>query len=157
MIEIPHRRVLHKIQARLKDSGIAWVITGSFGMALQGMDLPVLDIDLQTDEAGAYAIENRFSEYVTTPVRYLASERMRSHLGKLEIDRVTVEIMGALQKRIDDQAWEPPVDVGQYRKWVEIDRMRIPVLALDYEYEAYLKLGRVEKARKIREWLEGQK
>jgi len=34
--------------------------------------------------------------------------------------------------------------------------MRIPVLSLEYEYRAYLRLGRREKAEKIRRWLEGQ-
>lgn len=157
MIETRYRQVLHKIHARLKNTQVIWVITGSFGMVLQGMDLPVHDIDLQTDQAGAYAIESKFSEYVTIPVHDLQSERMRSYLGRLDIEGVTVEIMGALQKRIDTHIWEQPVRVEAYRKWVEIDGMRIPVLSLDYEYEAYLKLGRVRKAAKIREWLENQK
>jgi len=32
--------------------------------------------------------------------------------------------------------------------------MRIPVLSLEYEYQAYLKLGRIEKAEMLRSWLQ---
>lgn len=40
--------------------------------------------------------------------------------------------------------------MAQYRRWLDIDSMRIPVLSLAYEYEAYLKLGRMEKADMLR-------
>ncbi len=156
MIHEQYLAVLRKIHERLKYSNIEWVITGSLGMALQGMDLEVHDIDIQTDEAGAYEIENKFPEYVITPVHYSPSERVSSHLGKLEIDGVEVEIMGAIQKRVD-QIWEEPVSVGNYRNWVKIEGMQIPVLSLEYEYRAYLKLGRIERAQLMKEWLQNRK
>jgi hypothetical protein len=37
---------------------------------------------------------------------------------------------------------------------VEIDGLRLPVLWLEYEVEAYLKLGRVEKVAMLHKWLE---
>ncbi len=157
MIDSRFLVVLQKIYERLETCNVPWVITGSFGMALQGIDMEVHDIDLQTDQRGAYEIESRFSEYVITPVRYLSSERIRSHLGKLEIDSIKVEIMGAIQKRIDEHTWEEIVRVEEYRKWVEIEGIQIPVLSLEYEYQAYLKMGRVEKASQIRSWLQNQK
>lgn len=154
MIDSRFLVVLQKIYERLETCNVPWVITGSFGMALQGMDMEVHDIDLQTDQSGAYEIESRFSEYVITPVRYLSSERIRSHLGKLEIDSIKVEIMGAIQKRIDEHTWEEIVRVEEHRKWVNIEGMQIPVLSLEYEYQAYLKMGRVEKAEMIKEWMQ---
>lgn len=51
--------------------------------------------------------------------------------------------------------WEPPVDIRRYKRFVEIEGMKIPVLDLEYEYGAYLKLGRVEKAEMLRKFLEG--
>jgi hypothetical protein len=146
--------VLQEIYKRLKTCNIPWAITGSFGMALQGMDMDVHDIDLQTDQRGAYEIESRFSAYVVTPVHYRSSERIRSYLGALAIDDIKVEIMGAIQKRIDEHRWEEIVKVEKYRKWVEIEGMQIPVLSLEYEYQAYLKMGRVEKAEMIKDWLQ---
>jgi hypothetical protein len=149
-----HLEVLRKIVTRLDGQPIPWAVTGSLGMALQGAPVEVHDIDLQTDPDGAYAIERCLAGFVLEPVRWRESERIRSHLGKLVIDGVQVEIMGGIQKRLDDQAWEEPVDVERYRRWVEVGDMRAPVLSIEYEYRAYLKLGRVEKAEVLRQWLE---
>jgi hypothetical protein len=126
-------------------------------MALQGMPVAVHDIDLQTDRDGAYAIERVLREYVVQPVRYLESERIRSHLGMLVMDGIQVEIMGAIQKRLDDQAWEDPVRIESVRQWLEIDGNQVPVLSLEYEYQAYLRMGRTEKAELLRAWLDKSK
>ena len=157
MIELEYLNALHKIYLLLKDCPINWVVTGSLGMVLQGMDIEVHDIDLQTDKEGAYEIERRFSKYVVNPVCFSTSGRIRSHFGALEIDSIRVEIMGDIQKRLDNQAWEEPVKVESHRCWVVIDEMQIPVLSLDYEYQAYLKLGRNEKAEMLRKWLHKSK
>jgi hypothetical protein len=78
-------QVLTIIYTRIKDTPINWAVIGSLNMALQGMPVAIHDIDLQTDIDGAYTIAQAMAEYVITLVRYLASERMRSHLGKLEV------------------------------------------------------------------------
>ncbi|RLC60049.1 MAG: hypothetical protein DRI80_11515 [Chloroflexota bacterium] len=154
MIANHYLKVLEKIVDRLEDKPIIWVLTGSLGMALQGVPVQIHDIDIQTDKDGAYEIERCFAEYVVEPVRYLESERIRSHFGVLEIDGIRVEIMGDIQKRLDDRSWEKPGRVESYRRWVEISGMRIPVLSLEYEYQAYRRLGRVEKAEILRRWLQ---
>jgi len=154
MIATEYLSALWKICNRLEGSQVNWVVTGSLGMALQGVPVAVGDIDIQTDKAGAYEIEGRFAEAVVKPVRYAESKRIRSYFGMVEVDGLKVEIMGNLQKRLDDQGWEAPVKVEDYREWVEIERMRVPVLSLAYEYQAYLKLGRREKAEVLRRSLE---
>jgi hypothetical protein len=41
----PHRlKVLRKIVTRLQDSPVDWVVTGSLGMALQGVPVEVHDV-----------------------------------------------------------------------------------------------------------------
>jgi hypothetical protein len=147
-------KVLKKILTKTKDSPISWAVTGSLGMALQGVPVEVHDIDIQTDEDGAYDIERCLAEFVVRPVRYRESDRIRSHFGVLEIDGIKVEIMGALQKRIDDQLWEDPVEVERYKRWAQIGNMRVPVLSLEYEYQAYLVLGRNDKVEILRAWLQ---
>jgi hypothetical protein len=150
---LPAVRTLH---AALLESQVDWAVTGSLGMVLQGMDLPINDIDIQTDEDGAYEVERRLAQYVVVPVLYKASERMRSRLGKLNVEGIQVEILGGIQKRLQDGEWEPPVQVAQHRLWVEVDGLSIPVLTLEYEYQAYKLMGRDEKAAKIRQWLDQQ-
>jgi len=66
MIGREHLNVLRKIYSRLQGRQLNWVITGSLGMALQGIELNVHDIDIQTDRQSAYEIEKLFAENVVT-------------------------------------------------------------------------------------------
>jgi hypothetical protein len=153
-IDPTHLHVLQILITHIHDLNAPWAITGSLGFALQGLPVTPHDIDLQTDETGAYEIERRLAPYITQPVAFSTSERIRSHFGKLTIDGIPVEIMGAIQKRLPDGTWEPPVDIAQHRRFVEVEGMRLPVLSLTYEYQAYLTLGRLEKAEMLRRWLQ---
>lgn len=141
------------MHTRLASTDVNWVVTGSLGFALQGMPVEPHDIDIQSDEKGVYEIERLFSEYVTRPVALSSTETMHSHFGALSIDSLKVEIMGDIQKRLSDGTWEAPVDLNRYKRFVEIEGMRIPVLSLEYEYQAYLKLGRIERAEMLKNWL----
>lgn len=145
-------KVLKKIKDRLNDSDINWAVTGSLSFALQGMPVEVHDIDIQTDERGAYEIERLMREYVIRKVEFSQAERIRSYFGALMIDGIKVEIMGDIQKLVDGR-WEEPVDIEKYKKLVYLQGMKIPVLSLDYEYQAYKKMGRIEKAEMIKKWL----
>jgi hypothetical protein len=39
---------------------------------------------------------------------------------------------------------------------VEVEGLRLPVLSLEYEYRAYLALGRVERAEMLRRWFQAR-
>jgi hypothetical protein len=146
--------VLRQLYTRLKDNHVNWVVTGSLGFALQNVPVTPYDIDLQSDEAGAYKIERLFTEYVTRNVTFSSMEKIRSHFGALMIEGIKVEIMGDISKQLEDGTWEEPVDLERYKQFVEIKGMQVPVLSLEYEYQAYLKLGRIEKAQILRKVLQ---
>ena len=148
---------LREILLRLKGCDLDWVVTGSLGMALQGVETEVYDIDLQTDKDGAFLIESQLSSYVVMPVHFLVSERIRSYFGKLDINGVIVEIMGDIQTITQDGNWIPPIKIEKYRCWVEMAGMKTPVLSLEYEVQAYQRLGREEKVQLLREWLRRNK
>ena len=156
MINPIYFNVLCKIYAILNDNKVNRVVTGSLGFALQGVPTKVHDIDIQTDKAGAYEIECLFSRFVTKKVAFSSTEKIRSHFGELMIDGIKVEIMGDIQKRLEDGTWENSVDLKHHKKVVEIEGMQVPVLSLEYEYQAYLKLGRINKAEKLRKWLHSE-
>lgn len=156
MIAPHYLNVFCKIYTRLEDSNVNWVVTGSLGFALQGVPVEVHDIDIQTDRMGAHEIEQRFSEFVTKSVTFSTTERIRSHFGELMIDRIKVEIMGDIQKRLEDGSWENPVDLERHKRVVEVEGMQVPVLSLEYEYQAYLRLGRIDKAEMLKKWLHGE-
>jgi hypothetical protein len=154
MLNPTYLKVLRKLYTRLVETDINWVITGSLGFALQGAPVEPNDIDLQSDKAGAYQIERCFTEFVVKPVSFSVSEKIRSHFGSLKVHGIKVEIMGDIQKRLTDETWEEPVNLETYKRTVKVEEMQIPVLSLEYEYTAYLKLGRIEKAEVLRQWLE---
>lgn len=153
-LDARYMSVLRTLCAGLEGSGVFWAITGSVGFALQGVPIEAHDVDVQTDERGAYEIERRFATHVARPVAFSAADRIRSHLGSLTIDSVTVEIMGDIQKRRTDGTWDDPVPLERYVHMVERAGLQVPVLSLEYEYQAYLQLGRVEKAAMLRRWLD---
>jgi hypothetical protein len=154
MLAARYLNALRVIIRRLEGRAIDWAVTGSCGFALQGLDVAVHDIDLQTDGPGAYAIERALADKIRRKVVYSAAERIRSHFGALEIDGVKVEIMGDIQKRLGDGTWEAPVDIRPHRRWVVLEGMRIPVLSLEYEHMAYLALGRTKQAEMVKMWLQ---
>ena len=41
----------------------------------------------------------------------------------------------------------------QHKRFIEVEGMHIPVLSLEYEYQAYLKLSRIDKAEMLEKWL----
>jgi len=153
-----HAGVLRKLHARLSRAGVRWAIGGSLGMALQGVDVDARDIDLVTDAAGAYAIERLFSDSMESPVRLSATERVRSHFGALRIDGVSVEIIGDMQHHLENGGWSDPtaLDAGSFLRHAALEELDIPVLALEYEYWSYLRMGRVERAEMLRAWLEAR-
>ena len=153
MINPIYLNVLRKIYIRLCNTNINWVITGSLGFALQGVPVEPHDIDVQTNKTGAYEIERLFSKFVDRKVAFSSTHVIRSHFGVLMIDGIKVEIMGDIQKRLDNGTWESPVDLKQHRKIVEIEGMQVPVLSLAYEYQAYMKLGRIDKAKMLKKYL----
>ena len=154
MIDPVYLNVLRQIHAPLSNTDVNWVVTGSLGFALQGVPVQPHDIDIQTDKAGAYEIERLFSDVVIRTVKFSATERIKSHFGALQIDGIEVEIMGDIQKKGADGVWEEIVNPAHYRQMVEITGMLVPVLSLEYEYQAYLKFGRVERAKILRRWLD---
>jgi len=149
-------KVLCKINTRLNITSVNWAVTGSFSFALQGVPVEPNDIDIQTDKRGAYEIERYFSEFMTKRVTLSSTEKIRSYFGELMINGIKVEIMGDIQKSLEDGSWENPVDLEHHKRVVQVEGMQVPVLSLEYEYQAYLKLGRVDKAEMLRNWLQGE-
>ncbi len=153
MIPSAHRRALLCILQKLENFPHPWVVTGSCGLALQGMPLEVHDIDLQTCVAGAFEMERLLCGQQIIPVRLKLSEKIHSFFGALELEGIKVEIMGDIQRLLPDGSWQEPVDIPTQRIWVSFENQRVPVFSLAYELEAYRLLGRTQRAAEIEAWL----
>jgi len=84
MLDERYLNVLEIILSRLEHLSHPWAVTGSLGLFLQGIEVEVHDIDLQSSKEGAFFIEKVLEEYVIRKVEYLESERIRSFLGELK-------------------------------------------------------------------------
>lgn len=152
MIEPRILTALELICAVLDGQPVSWAITGSLGMALQGLPVSPRDIDLQTDAQGAAAIQALLGEFVRQPVGLRETETMRSVYARLQIADVEVEIIGDIQRREPGAAWEPPTDLQHQRRWVYYDGRMLPVLSIAYEAGAYRRMGRAQKAEMLQKW-----
>ncbi|MBI9046819.1 MAG: hypothetical protein JEZ06_20200 [Anaerolineaceae bacterium] len=149
----PWTAALIHLLSTLTPLPIPWVLTGSLGMRLQGMQLHPEDIDIQTDKTGAYQIAKALSPFCIQDIKFLKSEHIQSHFGKFVIHGFTVEIMGDIQKKLTNNSWENPVHIPSVRKWISWQKYQVPVLSLSYEAKAYRRLGRDKKATLIEEFL----
>jgi len=142
--------VLRVLYAALDGAPPRWALTGSTGMAVQGMPYQPRDVDVQTDAAGAREIERRLARYVTQPLAWKENGAVRSLFGRLEIQGKEVELMGGIEHP-GANGWEE-TDLGRIVHYAVLDDLRIPVLSLAYEAQAYARMGRAEKAAALNEW-----
>ncbi len=144
-----YRDVLRTLVACIPDD-VTWAVTGSTSFAAQGVPIEPADVDVQATADGVYQIEAQFEDAVVESVEFREAARIRSHLGALELEGIRVELMGGVQKRRPDGTWESPVDIPAHRRTVEVAGATVPVLTLEYEARAYERLGRGERAQRLR-------
>lgn len=144
---------ISSIACRLADVVEPWAFTGGVGQWLQGMPVSPDDIDIQTTESGAYVIEEALRLNTLEPVRWLESQRIRSHFGRGQFENWTVEIMGDVQKKLPGDEWTDPPVIESLVCDVEMSCGEFPAMALRHDPAAYDLLGRPEKAERIRSYL----
>ena len=145
------------ILAKIPPDKFPWALTGSAGLRLQGVDIPVHDLDLQTDARTVHQLEKELTEFMRTPVHDWETEHTFSHHGQADIDGIQVELLGGMRHRAPDGSWEKPAAVKSIRVWVDWRGHGIPVLPLEHEARAYAKMGREQKAELIRSACETRK
>ena len=145
-----HSRALRIILNRLPPNAIPWALTGSASLRLQGVEVGVHDLDLQTDEVHIYLIEKSLAEYVKTPVHPWETPHMRSLDGRAEIEGIEIEFMANISHLLPDGSWSSFTDFSR-RKLLDWHGQSVPVFPLEDEAEAYQSMGRSEKAALIRE------
>ena len=147
MIAENKKKALKIISEKLKGKKINWCLIGSTNLALQGVNVNPHDIDILTDKKGAYQIGKYLKEYEIEPTHWRESKNLASHYGKFEINNTEIEVIGELQKK--------GIYTHPHKKMkkvlIKIDDFKIPCADLNFEYSAYLNLGRKEKAKLIKQ------
>ncbi|SEL95027.1 hypothetical protein SAMN04488688_10781 [Paenibacillus sp. cl141a] len=148
MIKPTFIEVLKLLEDELSKTEVNWALTGSTSFALQGMQYEPDDIDIQTDQEGAYEIQSLFKEHIRREVSFSTKNNIRSYFGELNINGVSVEIIGDIQK-FDGTEWERTPNLHEIKHYINVFNLKLPVLTLEYEVEAYRRIGRIEKAEAL--------
>jgi len=152
LLDLPeqHTQVLRLLVERADPVENLWALTGSAGLRLQGVDIPVNDLDIQTDAKTIYLLEKKLAEFMKVSVHVWESEHTLSYHGQAEIDGLQVEFLGDMRHRRSAGTWEPPLDITSALVWIDWHGVKIPALSLAHEALAYEKMGRIQKAELIR-------
>lgn len=152
MLDLPetHLHALEFLFKRVAMLECVWALTGSAGLRLQGVDIPVHDLDIQTDQKTVYLIEKELAGFMQTPVHLWESAGMRSLDGKAILEGIQIELLANISHRRPDGSWCTYTDFSRVI-WVGTHALRIPVFPLEDELEAYQAMGRIEKAALIRQ------
>lgn len=160
MPDIPdsHIRALRALTERLKgQKGLVWALTGSASFALQGMDIPVNDIDVAADRDSALRIGALLEDCCIKPVEADSAARyVRSYYGQFRLEGVDVDLMGDSRRMDLDGSWTEPAFLPPLIEWVSVSSLRLPVLSLAFEEQAYRLLRRDERADAIAGFLRGK-
>ena len=152
ILDLPeqHAMVLSFLVEKVSPAEYLWALTGSAGLRLQGVDLLVNDLDLQTDTKTSFLMEKKLADFMKVPVHLWESEHTLSYHGQAEIHGLQVELLGDMRHRQPDGTWSMPLDLRSLLVWVEWRGLEIPALPLNHEAIAYERMGRIQKAELIR-------
>ena len=111
-LELPdtHAAALREVARRLGGPGVRWAVTGSAGHRLQGVPVDVHDLDIQTDEPGAWMAHETLADVAVQRLTRWKSTTMSSLLGRYRIADIDVEIIGDIRHRASQEPpWDEPV------------------------------------------------
>ncbi len=149
-----HLAALRTIYRTLAETDLVWVVTGSVGLAIKGIPVTPHDLDIQVqDRAGVETFARLFASYLKLPPTWHETKHTRSWLATFQIQNVDVEIMGEVCHRDDEGFWDDPPNLAANRLFIQVAEMLIPTLSLEFEEDAYRRMGRRAKAELIAQYL----
>ena len=155
MIDSGILEALRIIVKHLKSKDIRWTVMGSVSLALQGVDVNPNDVDILTDEHGAFTIGALLEEYEVKPISFSRTDLFESFYGLYYIEGTKVEVMGNLRVKLEG-IWVSLSNRLKSPIHVQMGSLNIPVSLLHDQLQFYEKLGRdkdKERILKIREVL----
>jgi hypothetical protein len=131
---------------------IDWILSGSFSLVIQGVDVKANDIDIVTDKKCAEQLDQLLSKYRTKALEYSSTSQYRSHYAHYLINGVKIDVMGDFQYMKKDGLWSDLRHNGITHE-IEFKGMNLTLFILEEELKEYEELGRMDKVKKIREKL----
>jgi ubiquinone/menaquinone biosynthesis C-methylase UbiE len=137
------RAALRNIAGQLKRVGLSYKLVGGASAALQGVDLPVADLDIECGEKDAYRFQELFPKHIKQAVMLSDNKQYLSHFGKFEFDGVQVDVMGDLHRHQAGE-WVPSWTLTS--RQINLEGVPLNVSWLEEETLAYIRRGRLQRA-----------
>jgi hypothetical protein len=126
-----------------------WRLIGSANLTLQGIDIIAKDIDIMVKVDNVQVVQTLLQQYCTKRIEYSKTGNFASYYGQFNINDVKIDVIAGLvlikngvQTTKDIFAKNPTI--------IDVEGMAIPCANLNTEYEAYIDLGRYDKAQLIK-------
>jgi hypothetical protein len=156
---LPNDRLeaLRILTKRLSGSAINWAVCAGTGIWLQGVKIEPKDIDIIVcTKDDTERLAERLKKFEIEPIKRVEKENYDAYEGKFKVNGIDVQVMGELVNKVPGcDLWSETKGLSAKRTLI-VDSMRIPVISLAQEYNAYLKRGKLEKAEKIFEAMQGK-
>ena len=101
-LPIAHTHAMDILLRIIPPGTYLWALTGSAGLRLQGVDVQVHDLDIQTNEQTITILEQCLAQFMKEPVHFLESVGMQSLDGKAEIENIEIEILANIAHKLPD-------------------------------------------------------
>ncbi len=141
--------IMKKIEKALKLleeklEGINYALVGSVNLYLQGVAVVPRDIDILTTPRGIKKIDKILKNYQTKEIYFDKSEGRNSYRTFFEINGIEVEVLGNVNNTAR------PKNSLNKRKIVNYEGIKLSCAPLREELKTYEKMGRIDKARLIK-------
>jgi len=118
-----------------------WHLNGSFNLLVQGIDLQVKDLDIETDEAGLQIFREKLKEFLLED-KYRSD--IEAHSLIFDISGIQIEILA------HDN---PELAMINQSRHINLEEMNIPILPFEQAKRFYKMIGMDEKVKLIEEHL----
>ena len=138
--------------------GRQYAFRGTAGLVLQGLDMNVDDIDIVCDMDTAEASNELLADFVTEPVSFKETSKLKSYFGKFKINNILVEVYGDWQIKDLKGNWGEAFDASDDEvNEIEFQGRRVRVVKPGTELSVFAKLGRWNAFHKIKKQVELKK
>lgn len=142
---------LKTIVKNLEHNDINWAVIASGALALHGLDIEPMDVDIMTDEYGLFKINRLLGNYTISLSGHNPSAIFDSTMSKFCINNCSIEVMSNFKiKSQSSDMWHDMNYLLQSCAMINLEDVKVPVLPLLQLIELYTLMGRDKDMIKIK-------
>lgn len=113
LLPLSMNKTLTQISLLLRKLEVDWLVGGSCGLLLQGVDIgnQPRDLDIYVDTQGAMILYNALLPFATVPLAFNETEIYVSWLSHFLMEQVAIELVGGFEVKATDSHYK--VDVSR--------------------------------------------